>query len=60
MEKMNIAKRLQEEARKDRVKLIFGAVAMTLLVLVLVFAVTNAAKSHAVAMAVLMPAITAL
>jgi len=60
MEKMNIAKRLQEEARKDRVKLIFGAVAMTLVVLVLVFAVTAAAKSHAVAMAVLMPAITAL
>jgi len=59
MDKMDIAKRLKNEARKDRIRLIFGAFAMALLVLLLVFAVIGIAGSGAIAMAILAPVIAA-
>ena len=53
MDRMDIAKRLQEEARKDRIKLVLGACVMALVVPVAVFAVVGIAGSGAKAMAVI-------
>ena len=60
MDKMDIAKRLREEAKKDRVRLIFGAAVVGILVLVLVFVIVGVTGSRSMAMAVLIPVITAL
>ena len=60
MDKMDIAKRLQEEAKKDRTRLIFAIGVMALFVLVLVFVITGITESRAATMTVLAPAIIAL
>jgi len=60
MEKMDIAGRLQKEARKDRIRLISGVGAVTFLVLLVVFIATRATDNDATTMAILTPAITAI
>jgi len=60
MKNMDIAKRFQAEAAKDRIRLIFGACVMTALVLVLVFVAGNIAESRAATMAVIAPVMIAL
>ena len=57
---MDIAKRFKAEAVRDRIKLVSGAVVMTLLVLVFVFVIVGVVESRAAIVALLAPVIVAL
>jgi len=57
---MDIAKRLQAEAVKDRTRMIFGACVMTLLVLAVIFVIVGVTENRTVTMIILSPIIIVL